>query len=317
MPSIPPGSDSTGLAANDESVWLAEVLATLKSRWLVIAGAGALFFLLALVYLWTATYNYTAALRVSSAQATAQRPGLGALGGLAAIAGIGGGAGEAATPFKLYIEGLQSREVADRLSKNPQIMHAIFAREWDAAAGRWREPASKRHAIKTGVFKLLGLPVYPWSPPGPAELQDFLAEQVIISQNIKTPLVTVLFNSSDPAFAVKFLTALHEADDNYLREQSRARTKSNIGYLAGKLETVSLAEYRKVLFDAIAEQEQQMMLVNNSTPFAAEPFGNPTVSLRPSSPRPIPVLISMTFAGLVAGTGLVLLFGWMGRRRAA
>lgn len=302
--------------AND-TLWLVELVSTVRARWLLIVATALAFFVMALLYLWTAAYTYTGALRVSSAQTSTQRPGLGALGGLAAIAGVGGGmAGETATPFKLYVEGLTSREVATRLSKNPDLMHVVFKREWDATSGKWLEPKSPLRSIKEGVFRMLGLPIYGWEPPGPARMQEFLGKSIVVDQNIKTPLVTILFDSPDPAFAVKFLTALHEADDNFLREQSRARTQSNIAYLAGKLETVSLAEYRKVLFDAIAEQEQQMMLVNNTTPYAADPFGPATVSLQPTNPRPIPVLVGTTVAGLIAGIAFAVLLGRKGRRAA-
>lgn len=302
-------------ATADDTLWLSELLAKLRARWLVVVATAAVFFVAGLIYLWTAEYTYTAAMRVSSAQTSTQRPGLGALGGLAAIAGVGGGmSGEAATPFKLYVEGLKSREVATRLSRNPELMRVVFKREWDARSGKWREPTSVLRTIKDSVFRILGLPVYPWEAPGPAQLQEFLGENIAIDQNIKTPLVTVTFDAPDPVFAVKFLTALHEADDGFLREQSRARTQSNISYLTGKLETVSLAEYRQVLFDAIAEQEQQMMLVNNATPYAADPFGPATVSLQPTNPRPLLVLIAATIAGLVAGVAFAILFGRKGRR---
>lgn len=300
-----------------QTLWLTEMLATVRARWPLILGMALVFFMLALVYLWTATYSYTAALRVSSAQSSTQRPGLGSLGGLAAIAGVGGGlSGESATPFKLYVEGLTSREVAARLSANQPLMQTIFGREWDASAKRWREPTSALRSLKNGVFHLLGLPVYAWEAPGPARMQEFLAKTIVIDQNIKTPLVTIMIESPDPVFAVKFLTQLHAADDAVLREQSRIRTQSNIAYLTSKLETVSLAEYRKVLFDAIAEQEQQMMLVNNTTPYAAEPFGPATVSLRPTKPRPISMLIGTTIAGLIAGVALAVLLGRRGRKAA-
>jgi uncharacterized protein involved in exopolysaccharide biosynthesis len=300
--------------ADDNSTqWLREMLSTIRSRWPIIVGTAAVFFLMATYYLHTTPYSYTAALRVSSAQASTARPGLGSLGGLAAIAGVGGGvAGESATPFKLYVEGLTSREIATRLSRNPELMRVIFKSEWDSGTGRWREPRGPLRSIKEGVFNVLGIPIYAWEPPGPARMQEFLGNNILVDQNVKTPLVTILFDWTDPVFAVKFLTALHEADDNFVREQARARTESNVAYLRSKVETTSLAEYRSVLFNAIADQAQQMMLVNASAPYAAEPFGPATSSLRPTKPRPIPVLIGTTVAGLIAGTAVAVL---LGRRR--
>ncbi len=294
----------------DDRLWLDELLQALRERWLVVVGAGVVAALLALIYLWTAEYKYTAALRVSATQpATGRSAGLGSLGGLAAIAGVGGLSGESATPFKLYVEGLASREVAARMAANDELMRIIFAREWDAQAKRWREPTSVARSAKKAVFGVLGLPVYAWQAPGPARMQGFLAENISVDQNIKTPLVTISMQSVDPDFAVKFLTELHRVSDQLLREQSRARTESNIAYLTSKLGTVSLAEYRGVLFDSIADQEKQMMLINNAAPFAAEPFGPATASLQPTSPRPLPTLIGATIAGLIFGAAGVMLFG--------
>jgi len=310
-------NDETGATvAVDDHQWLFDVLASLRAGWMIVLASGALFALLALIYLWTATYKYTAALRVSATQTSnTSGGGLGALGGLAAIAGVGGMGAETATPFKLYVEGLQSREVAALLSKDDALMHIVFARQWDADMKHWHEPGGVGHFVKTGVFRMLGLPNYPWTPPGAAELQLYLGENIAIDQNIKTPLVTISIQSADPVFAVDFLTKLHLVSDQRLREQARARTESNIAYLKSALPGVSLAEVRVVLFNAIADQVQQMMLVNGSAPFAAEPFGPASASLRPTSPRPLPTLVGATIAGLFLGIAWVSLFGRARRRR--
>lgn len=296
--------------ADAEYRWLDDALSSLKSGWRFILAGGALFALIALVYLWTADYKYGASLRVSATEPTSARPGgLGSLGGLAAIAGVGGLGGETATPFKLYLESLQSRPVATVLAADPAVMHTIFASEWDAGGKRWREPHSVGRSLKNGVLGLLGLPVDRWTPPDAARLQLFLAENIAIDQNIKTPLVTIGMESTDPQFATGFLTKLHLAADQLLREQSRTRTESNIAYLTGKLATVSLAEYREVLFDSIADQEKQMMLVNSTAPFAADPFGPATSSLHPTSPRIVPTLVGATLAGLLVGAALAIAVG--------
>lgn len=304
--------------ANDAvAPWIGEMLRAIRARWPLVLGIAAAFFLVALVYLRNTPYTYTVGMRVSSAQATSQPGGLGALGGIAAIAGLGGGlSSDTATPFKLYLEGLTSREVATRLSHDPEIMHAVFASQWDASTKSWHQPPSALRGIKNAVFSVLGLPVYPWSPPGAAELQEYLARTVVVNQNTKSPLVTLTVESADPAFAIKFLTRLHEADDAFVREQAKARTESNIDYLRSKVDDIRLTQFRQVLFNAIAEQGQQMMLVNAAAPYAAEPFGPATASPRPTAPRPIPVLVGATVAGLIAGLALAALLGRRGERRS-
>jgi hypothetical protein len=300
-------------SADADTSWLSAVKATILERWWVVMALAAAALVIAMLYLRTASYDYTATLRVAAAPST-QRPagGLGALGGLASLAGIAGPNSEPATPFRLYLEGVYSREVADRLARDPVIMHRIFAREWDAAAKQWRQPTSLLRTMKNGVFALIGIPTNEWRPPDGARLQDYLGDAVAVRESVKSPIVAITYDNPDPAFGVHVLTALHEATDGYLREQSFARTRDNIAYLTAKASVTDQAEYRQVLFASLSQQEQQMMLVNSRQPYAAQPFGAVTASTGPTRPRPVLLLLGALISGVILGTALAL---FLGRRR--
>lgn len=291
------------------------LLADLRRRWWLMPAGLVLGLMLVTVYLNRTPHFHTAELKVHPAPSTSGRTPASPLGGLAAIAGLGGGGGsEAVTPFRFYLEGLYSLEVAKRLARDKALMQTIFANEWDAQAGAWREPPSLGASVRSGLAGLLGLPRFGWQPPDAARLQGYIAYAVNIRQSVRSPVVTLVHDATDPAFAGAFLTRLHHVLDEYLREQQALRTRSNISFLSGELQKATLAEQRRTLVAALAEQERQAMLAFGTAPYAADPFDDTTVSLVPTRPRPLPLLAGGGVAGLLLGA--VLAIG-LARRRPA
>src|SRR6185312_4149192 len=137
--------------------------------------------LLAILYLNTATYKYTATLMVSpvqSSQGSGLSGKLGGLGNLASLAGINIGGDAATQAFMLYQKGLYSRDVADLLAKDPQLMHAVFHKRWDAAAKQWIPPNPTVRAIAQFVQTILGMPLHDWQPPDGSLLQEYINDNV-------------------------------------------------------------------------------------------------------------------------------------------
>ncbi len=311
-------------ALNDDFVtvaddtWLADIRATLAARWLLIAVVTLVAVIAAIVYLRGATYVYSAQLRVYAAPSTTGQPTSGgALGGLASLAGISAPGAESATPFRLYLEGVGAREVAERMARDRDLMRGIFANEYDPVTRSWRERRGFFGSLKRSVWDVLGLPVTPWRAPDAARLQAVIAKRVAVVQSVKSPLVSISFDHPDPKFAVRFLTVLGRTVDDYLRERQQERTRNNIAYLSEKLRGVTFAEQRQVLFNALSEQERQAMLANSLAPYAANPFGVATASLTPTKPKQLPLLLGGLIGGLIAGTALSLLLGRPRRRAPA
>lgn len=312
-----PVTDAPAGPAAEQRGWPRQALTIILARWPVIVAALAALVLAAVIYLRTTTYEYTATLRATAAPSSLNEPsGMDRLGGLASLAGIPGSS-TTATPFKLYLEGFYAREVADRLSRDRSLMRTVFAREWDGATRGWREPTSFTSGLKRGVYNILGIPRPAWKPPSGARLQEYIAEEVVVTESVKTPLVTVTFNAVDSQFAVRFLQQLDQTTDNYLREQAARRTRGNIAYLSDKLRVVTLAEQRQALFSALSDQERELMLANSAEPYAAQPFGAVTSSLIPTKPRPALLLVGAVVAGLLIGVTLALVLGPTRRMRAA
>jgi hypothetical protein len=303
-------------SATGPRAYLHSIFADIGRRWWLLPAGLVLGLALALVYLNRTTHFYTAELKVYPAPSTSGKTAPSPLGGLAAIAGLaGGGSGsEAVTPFRFYLEGLYSTEVANRLARDEQLMRTIFVSEWDGAAGKWREPSSLGGSVRAGIATVLGLPRFGWQPPDGVRLQAYIADAVSVRQSVRTPVVTLVHDFPEPAFAVTFLKRLHLTLDQYLREQQAARTRANIAYLSGELQKVTLADQRRALVAALGEQERQAMLVFADAPYAADPLDEAVVSARPTRPRAVPLLAGSAVAGLLLGVVTSLLLARRARR---
>ena len=63
---------------------------------------------------------------------------------------------------------------------------------------------------------------------------------------------------------------------------------------------------RQALHDILAEQEKRRMVASSNLPFAAEPFGAPTVSVKATSPRPLLLIFTSLVLGIVLGVAIAL-----------
>lgn len=299
---------------SDESAatpWLHGIFAAIRRRWWWPLLAMLMALVLMTVWLRRADYLYTAQLKVYAAPSSSGSRAPSALGGLAALTGLAGGASETVTPFRFYLDGLYGPAVAKRLATDQMLMRQVFVREWDSANSRWRRPPSITGSIRRAVTGLMGLPQFEWTPPGPEDLQAYIGTAVAVRQSVRTPVVTISYDGVDPVMAAAFLKKLHDTTDGYMREQQMLRTRANIDYITGRLQTITLVGQRAALVAQLTEQERQAMLVASDAAYAAEPFDRITVSALPTRPRPVPMLIGAGVAGLFLGA--VLAAAW--RRR--
>lgn len=303
----------TPAESNRSPIDLASLLRIFWHRRLIILVAMAFGLLLSIILLHTATYRYTIELRVTPASNSGSAAGGGNVSGLAAIAGIKMGNAQPAAPFELYLEALHSHEVAAMVARDPAIMRRLFSSEWDSSSRKWVQP--RANGVLKAVKALLGVPNYAWEAPDAARLQDYLAATIKVTQNPESPIVVVSYEDPDPSFGVRLLSSADRAADALLRAKALDRTSSNIAYLAQKLNSVQLAEHRMVLAQTLAEQERARMMANSRGAFAADPFGPPTSSLRPTRPQPITTLAAGLVGGLFFGMFISVIKQYLITRR--
>jgi len=271
-----------------------------RRRWW-IAAAVLTGLLIAVIILETATYRYTASLKVTPVQAnTSSLPG--GLSSLSALAGVSIGRGDVVKPFILYVQTVKGRGVAVALARQPQMMHHIFAAQWDAAGRRWHPAPSLTGGLSTGFQRLVGVPIPGWHPPGAAEVQEWLEKRLGTQEDPKNGVAVVTLSDVDPAFATRVLTTIHQVADDLLRARTLQRTSNYIAYLQATLPTVTLVEHRQDLANILADQEKQRMIASaTGSAFAAEPLGAVTVSDRPTTPDAPLVLLGGVAGGALIG----------------
>jgi len=294
--------------------WLGGAVATVRARLWLVALVTVVALLVAITWLRTTDYRYAAELHVAPAPTSAREAS--SLGALTSLATLTGATLEAipVTPFRLYAEGIYTREVAIRLAGDAALMHKVFAREWDARSRQWHDPGGFGNDLARGLYRLLGVPVPDWTPPDAARLQAWINANVALEQTAKTPIATIRLADTDRAFAIAFLTRLHVTVDAWLRERTLARTADNIAYLNQRLPTVTLADHRQALFATLSDQQQRQMMARNPAAYAAEPFGIATAGVTPASPRQLPTLVVAVGVGLFFG--VILALALPHRRRA-
>jgi uncharacterized protein involved in exopolysaccharide biosynthesis len=277
-------------------------------KWWVLGGA-VLGLLASVLYLDRQTFLYTASMQVTAAPSSqgGSSSRLGALGGLASLAGVGGVSSGGASPFDIYLETLTSEDTARMLARDPEIMRTVFADDWDEQARRWREPARGiKWSVSRAARQLVGLPVPTWSVPDARQLAGVISSQLSIERDTKTPVVRISLDGSDPAFAKRLLSAVGSETDRLVRRAALTRSRSYADYLERKLPTVTVADQRASLIDALGEQEKSLMMANSTTPFAAIVVSGPTVSALPTKPNGLAILTSGTLVGLIIGGLLAL-----------
>ena len=283
---------------------LERIARTLIKRWRLVLAAAAGAFVLAVMYLHFSTYSYTATLMVSpviSSSSDNASGKLGSLSGLASLAGINVGGDMGTQAFMLYQQGLYSRDVANDLATNPEFLHAVFRNQWDAANKRWIRPPAAVRAVVNIVKGILGMPYTPWQPPNGALLQDYIAANVAVNTDPQKPVVTITYRDKDPQFAVKFLEELDRAVDNKLRTNALVRANQYSSYISQKLNTVTNADVREALMKTLTDQEKIEMMASVTAPYAAQPFGLPSASRRPTNPTPVVVVGFAIVMGAVLG----------------
>ena len=286
-------------------------ISKLKQEKFTAAAVMAISILAGVAYLHLANYRYTTSLVVIPTPRE-QRELDGGLSGLASVAGISLPSVQQ-TNFSLYLEGLHSRAIADFLAEDEQLLRTIYQREWDEQARAWAEPAGLFQGIKGVLRGVLGFPPSRWAPPSGARLHEFINEEVTIAQDEESQISTLTIKTESPIVGREFLRKLHKSVDEYIRQKSIRSAKSYVSYILGRLEEVRVEEYREALVSALAQQEKSLMLASDEAAFAAEAFGEPYSSLKPTDPKPVVVLLLSLIAGAVVSFGAII---WKSGHRA-
>jgi uncharacterized protein involved in exopolysaccharide biosynthesis len=255
---------------------------------LAVAGATVIAF--------TMTRKYRAAVVVVPAAADRNAlggmGGLAQLGGLASLAGINLGGGNTETEEGIAV--LKSRGFTEKFIQDHNLMPVLYAKRWDAAAGKWREGER---------------------PPTPAKaFKDFDSKIRSVVEDKKTGLITVLVIWRDREQAAQWANELVQRLNVEMRSRAIANTNASLGFLEKELEGTTTVATRDAISRLIEAQVKQRMLANVTQEYAFRVVDHamPPDADDPVGPRKLVVLLAGALVGLVLGVGGVLLAGFLG-----
>jgi hypothetical protein len=296
-----------------------DLLELAKNLWLgrrVIAMAVLAMAVAASAYLNLVDRKYSVTMVLKSVQEQGQTSGMAGLGGIASLAGIElpSGSNMDFTSFPLL---LQSRDVAEVMVHNEDLMRRVYVEEWDPVARTWRQPdrSAVGFALSYFISFITGNAVQDYLPPDAVRLSEFVFEEISASIDSQSNLLNVEVEAKDPELMREFLEGLVFATDQLLRQRFITEGTTALEFYKEQLFRAQSGEHREALAQLIVQEEQKLMLATRSNSYVAEVLLGPDISMNPTSPKSMMVLALSMILGLFAGSGIVLVRGALSDRR--
>jgi len=203
---------------------------------------------------------------------------------------------------------LISKPVAQELWKREDLMRQIFYRRFDREHNTWK----KRGVLGAFIQNFNAMfGARAKDKPSVDDVQDFLLRSILVTDDRKTGLTTLVARGNSPQLAEQLVSFVANSADSALRTASFERSNQYIHYIEGKMNTVTLNTRRDALIRLLDQQESSAMMSQVGVPFAAQFLSKPMTGDRPSSPRPLPFLLIAIFCGALLGTGILLILDYL------
>jgi len=295
-----------------------DLLELARKLWLgrrAIAIAVLAMALAASVYLNWVDRKFSVSMVLKSVQEPAQTSGMAGLGGIASLAGIElpSGSNLDFTSFPLL---MQSREVADVMVQNQDLMRRVYVDEWDPEANIWHQPARSAVGFALSQLKsiITGNPVATYAAPDGVRLSEFVSEEISASIDSKSNLLNIKVETEDPELMREFVEGLVFETDQFFRQRFIMAGTTALEFYKEQLMRAQSGEHREALAQLIVQEEQKLMLATRSNNYVAEVLRGPDISMKPTSPKSMMVLALSMILGLIAGSGIVLVRGALSDR---
>jgi len=247
---------------------------------------------LAIALLLPAKYESSVVLVPATDDPTARGGGAGALlsqvGGLGLLGGLGLGAGGKKTES---LATLRSVELVQRFIEENQLLPILYADDWDAQAGQWRDSDPRRQPTL-------------WKAQ-----RKFKKKILSVDEDKKSGLVTLTVTWRDPAQAAEWAAGLVDLANRKLRETSLARSERNLAYLNEQLTKATLPELQKAIASLIEGELKQSMIARGNDEFGFRVVDHAVVSELKSSPKRGVITIIGAMVGLFGSLLVALAFG--------
>jgi uncharacterized protein involved in exopolysaccharide biosynthesis len=222
----------------------------------------------------------------------------GGIGGVASLVGINLGQGDELTEEALAV--LKSREFAQKFIDDRNLMPVLYAKKWDAQAGKWM--VDEKHQ------------------PTPARAFRYFDKKIrTVVQEKKTSLITVNIDWTDRIAAANWANDLVRRLNLEMRKREMARADSEVAYLEREFETTNAVATREAIAHLIEIQVKQRMLAAVTEEFAFRVIDHATPPDADDRhfPNKLLMVIAGPIVGFIVGVSWILLGSALRSRPAA
>ena len=255
-----------------------------------VIAATTIFALGSLAYALLATEIYRAEVLLAPAAEQSTPMIGGQLGGLAALVGVSVGEGNDVVALAV----LQSREFARQFIEQLDLLPIFFEDEWDAENDRWREDdPTEAPDVRDGV-------------------KFFHKEIFEVSEELRTGLVTLTIEWTDPDIAAEWASILVLRLNDRLRERALQEAQTNVDYLQSEMAKATLITLQESIGRLLEAELPKLMLAKGNEEFAfkiVDPAFPPRERERPK--RALTAIIGTILGGLLGI--FIVLVGHSGR----
>ncbi len=275
---------------SDDKISLRQVWRIIwRGKGTVIA-ATTIFALGSIAYTLLATEIYRAEVLLAPAAEQSTPMIGGQLGGLAALAGLSVGEGNDVVSLAV----LQSREFARQFIEQLDLMPIFYEEEWDAENDRWRvDDPTEAPDVRDGV--------------------KFFHEEIFeVSEELRTGLVTLTIEWTDPDIAAEWASILALRLNDRLRERALQEPQTNVDYLQSEMAKATLVTLQESIGRLLEAELPKLMLAKGNEEFAfkiVDPAFPPRLRVRPK--RALTAIIGTILGGLLGI--FIVLVGHSGR----
>ena len=292
----------------DDEIDLRELFGVLWAGKIKIIAITAVFAVASVIYALSVPNQYKATALLAPAQSSGGglSGALGQLGGLASLAGVSIGGGES-SEAQIAQEIMKSWNFIESFIADNDLAVEVFAAEgWSKGSNELHiddelyDAETKSWSVKNDTTGEVG-------PPSSWKLFKKFSEQLAVSEDKKSGLVSVSIEYYSPQIAKQWLDMYVSAVNAHMQQRKVAKVTNNINYLQAQIEKTSIAEMREVFYTIIEEQTKNKMVAEASPEYAFVAVSPSMVPEEKSQPKRALICILGTLLGGMLSVLLVLI----------
>jgi LPS O-antigen subunit length determinant protein (WzzB/FepE family) len=292
----------------DDEIDLRELFMVLWAGKIKIIAITALFAIASVIYALSVPNQYKATALLAPAQSSGGglSGALGQLGGLASLAGVSIGGGES-SEAQIAQEIMKSWNFIESFIADNDLAVEVFAAEGWSKGSNTLKIDDDVYDVEKNEWLIEDDDTGELRPPSSWKLFEKFSEQLAVSEDKKSGLVSVSIEYYSPQIAKQWLDMYVSAVNAHMQKRKVAEVTNNINYLQAQIEKTSIAEMREVFYTIIEEQTKNKMVAEASPEYAFVAVSPSMVPEEKSQPKRALICILGTLLGGMLSVLLVLI----------